>query len=89
MELFWREHRLGQRLIVITDDGKEEEAGAVRQTPRGYDAMARALGYDPGRAQKEIPTLEEAKAFVESFRAWELFTGSVGLEVEPGVRPLE
>jgi len=88
MELFWREHRLGLRLILVTDDGKEEGAGSIRKTPRGYDATALAFGYDPGRAQKEIPTLEEAKAFVESFRAWDLFTGGEVLEVEPEIHPI-
>lgn len=87
MELFWREHRIGLRLVLVTDDGREEGAGSIRQTPRGYDAMALAFGYDPGRAKKEIPTLEEAKAFVESFRAWDQFTGPEVLEVESEVRP--
>ena len=87
MELFWREHRIGLRLILATDDG-EEEVGAVRKTPRGFDAMAKTMGYDPGRAQKDIPSLEEAKVFVESFRPWEMFAGRVELEVESEVRPL-
>jgi len=82
MTLFWREQRIGLRLILIEQD-TEEEVGTVRKTPRGYDAMARTFGYDPGRAQKDLPTLEEAKAFVESFRPWELFTGAIDIEVEP------
>jgi hypothetical protein len=56
-------------------------------TPRGYDAVARTLGYALGRAQKGIASLEEARAFVESFRPWEEFIGPGELEVEPGVQP--
>ena len=55
MKVFWREHRSGQRMIL--DTGEEElEIGAFRRTPRGYDALAKTLGYDPGRAQKGFPT---------------------------------
>jgi hypothetical protein len=31
--------------------------------------------------------MEDAKAFVESFRPWELYKGGQGLGVEPEVRP--
>ena len=63
--------------------------GAVRRTPRGYSAFAKVFGYAPGTAESGFTTLEEAKAFVESFRPWEQIEGALGLEVEPGVRPLE
>ncbi|MSQ11479.1 MAG: hypothetical protein EXR48_02095 [Dehalococcoidia bacterium] len=87
MRLFWREHRLGQRLILQGDDSSEEEAGAVRKTPRGFDALAKTMGYDPGRAAKGLASLEEAKAFVESFHPWDLFEGTGKLAVEQAVQP--
>ena len=88
MKVYWREWRRGQRLILSLDDGgQEEEVGGVRQTKRGFDAFAKTFGYDPGRAEKGIPTMEVAKQFVESFRPWELFAGDEELSVEPAVRP--
>ena len=67
MELFWREHKLGLQLILSSDDG-EDVGGMIRRTPQGFDASAQTLGYFPGRAQKGMGSLEEARAFVESFR---------------------
>ncbi|MCI0440565.1 MAG: hypothetical protein L0177_15740 [Chloroflexi bacterium] len=88
MQVYWRQVRRGQRLVLSADGGEnEEEVGGVRETRNGFDAFARTFGYDPGRAAKGIPTLEEAKAFVESFRPWELFEGTRGLSVEKDVRP--
>ena len=72
MQLYWREARKGQRLILLMDDGHEEEVGGVRQTKRGFDAFAQTFGYDPGRAEKGMPTMQEAKDFVECFSPWEL-----------------
>ena len=88
MKLYWQERRAGQRLILSTDDEGEVEVGAVRSTPRGYDALAKTNTYDPGRAQKGFATIEEAKAFVESFHPWDIFGGDLDLEVEPEVHPL-
>ena len=85
MELFWRENRIGLRLILVTDEG-EQEVGGIRKTPRGFDAFARTFGYEPGRAQKDIESLEAARDFVESFRPWELFVGESDIEVEPDSR---
>ena len=87
MKLYWQERRAGQRLLLEDEDGDTAEMGAVRETRRGFDAFATTNTYDPGRAQKGIPTLDEAKAFVESFRPWELVIGPVDLEIEPEVRP--
>ena len=88
MSVFWREKKRGQRLVLAADDGSsEEEIGGVRETKGGFDAFAKTFGYEPGRAQKGIDSLEEAKAFVESFRPWELFDGGQGLSVDPEVRP--
>lgn len=88
MKLYWQERRMGQRLILALHDESEVEVGAVRKTPRGFDALAKTNTYDPGRAQKGFETIEEAKFFVESFHPWDLFGGDLDLEVEPEVRSL-
>jgi hypothetical protein len=89
MNAYWREVRRGQRLVLATEEGgEEEEIGGVRETKRGFDAFAKTFGYDPGRAMKGMGTLEEAKEFVESFRPWDLYDGGQGLSVDPQVRPL-
>lgn len=88
MKVYWREHKSGQRLILESDDSEELQVGAVRRTPRGFDAMATTLGYDPGRAQRGIPTLEDAKAFVESFNPWVLYSGNADVEFDSTLHPL-
>ena len=70
MKIYWQQRRAGQRLILFTDDETEIEVGAVRQTPRGFDALAKTNTYDPGRARKGFATIEDAKSFVESFHPW-------------------
>ena len=90
MMVYWRERKKGQRLVLVQEEGSEEiEVGGVRETKRGFDAFAKTFGYDPGRAQKGMETLEEAKSFVESFRPWEMYQGTHGLSVESDVRPVE
>ena len=87
MQLYWEQRRKGQRLILITDDGEQqEEVGGVRETKRGFDAFAKTFGYDPGRAEKGITTIDEAKTFVESFKPWELFVSDESLKVDAEVR---
>ena len=86
MELYWQATRKGQRLVLSSGDGQEEEVGGVRETKRGFDAFAKTFGYDPGRAEKGIPSMAEAKEFVESFSPWELFPGGQGITVDPEVR---
>ena len=89
MKVYWREAKRGQRLVLGPDDGgNEEEIGGVRETKRGFDAFAKTFGYEPGRAQKGIETLDEAKEFVESFKPWELYPEGEGLTVDPEVRTL-
>ena len=90
MKVYWREWRRGQRLVVVLsdEDDREEEVGGVRETRDGFDAFAKTFGYEPGRAQKGIPTMEEAKAFVEDFRPWELYDDTQGITVDPEVRPV-
>ena len=88
MQLYWQQRRKGQRLILITDDGEQqEEVGGVRETKRGFDAFAKTFGYEPGRSEKGIATIDEAKTFVESFRPWELFVSDEVLAVDAEVRP--
>jgi hypothetical protein len=90
MVVYWRERKKGQRLVLVQEEGGEEiEVGGVRETKRGFDAFAKTFGYEPGRAEKGIETLEEAKSFVESFRPWEMYQGTHGLSVESDVRPAE
>ncbi len=87
MQVYWRRSRRGQRLILIDDSGdQEQEIGGVRETRQGFDAFAKTFGYDPGRAQKGFPAMEDAKQFVEAFRPWELYEGTEGLEVDQEVR---
>ena len=89
MKIFWEERRSGQQLVLDTENDEKITLGAVRQTRRGFDAFATTLGYDPGRATKGIPTLEQAKTFVLSFEPWNLFEGGEeALPIEPEVRPL-
>ncbi|MCH7746356.1 MAG: hypothetical protein IIC84_09810 [Chloroflexi bacterium] len=87
MIVYWQNSKKGQRLILSGDE-LEEEVGGVRETKRGFDAFAKTFGYEPGRAQKGIATLDEAKEFVESFRPWEIYGGGEGLDVDPEVRPV-
>ena len=84
MKLYWQQSRKGERLVLASDDEQNvEEVGGVRETKRGFDAFAKTFGYEPGRAQKGIPSMEEAKMFVESFSPWNLYDGSEGRSVEP------
>ena len=88
MEVYWRHRRRGQNLILNSEnEGGEEEVGGFRETKRGIDAYAKTFSYDPGRSEKGFPTIEDAKAFVESFRPWELYEGAQGLTVDSEVRP--
>ena len=87
MNVFWRNVKRGQNLVIDDDDGHEEIVGGYRESKRGIDAYAKTLGYDPDRSKKGFETLEDAKAFVESFSPWELF-GAQGATVEPEARPL-
>ncbi len=89
MRIFWREVRRGQRLVLSGGDseGDEQEIGGVRETKNGFDAFAKTFGYEPGRAQKGIASMEEARSFVESFTPWDLYQGAEGLTVDPGVEP--
>ena len=88
MRVYWQAAKQGLRLVLVGGE-REERIGGVRETRRGFDAFAITFGYDPDRARRGIATLDEAKAFVESFRPWELFTRDEELSVEPDVKPLD
>jgi hypothetical protein len=88
MKVYWRHRRRGQNLVLSDENEEnEEEIGGFRETKRGIDAYAKTFTYDPGRSQKGFPTIEDAKAFVEYFKPWELFDGTQDLTVETEVRP--
>ncbi len=86
MKVFWRRVKFGQALILSNDDGQEEDIGGFRETKRGIAALAKTFGYEPERARQGFENIEDAKAFVESFRPWELYNVS-GVTVDPEVRP--
>ena len=77
----------GQNLIIDDSQGLEEVIGGYRENRSGIDAYARTMGYEPERSRKGFDTVEEAKAFVESFTPWDLF-GSRDVTVEPDARPI-
>ena len=87
LKIYWKQKRAGQELVLDAGEGQTVSLGAVRQTRRGFDAFATTTGYDPGRATKGIPTLEEAKSFVLSFEPWNLYEGGMeALPIEDAVR---
>ena len=87
MGLYWKAVKLGQNLILSDEStGQEQILGGFRDTKRGIDAYATTFGYDPGRSQKDFPSIEDAKAFVEHFRPWELY-GAGDVTVDAEVKP--
>ena len=81
MEVYWEFTRKGQKL-VLDWDGKKEMIGGVRETKSGFDAFAKTFSMTPERAQKGIPSMDETKQIVESFKPCELFTCPTDLQVE-------
>ena len=86
MKVYWINVRRGQNLVLDDEEGHEEVIGGFRENRRGIDAYAKTFGYDPGRAQKDFPSIEDAKTFVESFSPWELY-GVQNIAVDPEARP--
>jgi len=84
VDVYWQYVRRGQSLMLSTENG-QERIGGFRETKRGIDAYATTFGYEPGRSEKGFSSVEDAKAFVESFRPWELY-GAHEVMVEPEVR---
>lgn len=87
MSVYWRNMRRGQNLIIDDAAGLEEVIGGYRENKSGIDAYARTMGYEPERSRKGFDTVEDAKAFVESFTPWDLF-GVRDVTVEPEARPI-
>jgi hypothetical protein len=85
MRLYWKETRKGLDLIVRTDDDQEFVVGGVRVTRRGVEAMAKTMGYDPGRAARGLVSVEDGRMFVEQFEPWRDFFPGEPLTVEPDV----
>ena len=88
MRLYWRERKKGFDLCVEEEDGSRFSVGGVRQTKRGIEAMAKTMGYDPGRAIKGLNNFEEGRAFVEQFEPWRDFFPGEPLELESEIAPL-
>ena len=87
MNVFWRESKPGEHLMLQLDNGDLIRVGFILRTPRGFDALAQTHGYAPERSKNDFATIEEARRFVESFKPWEEFGGTAGLRVEPRTRP--
>ena len=87
MSVYWRTMKRGQNLIIDDTAGLQEVIGGYRETKSGIDAYARTMGYEPERSRNGFDTVEQAKAFVESFTPWDLF-GPRDIAVEEGVRPI-
>ena len=85
--VYWQMAKQGQRLMLANGD-RIERIGGVRETPHGFDALAMTFGYEPERARRDIASMDEAKAFVESLRPWELYVSDPGISVALEVRPL-
>ena len=84
MDVYWQYVRRGQNLMLSTENG-QERIGGFRETKRGIDAYPTTFGYEPGRSEKGFSSVEDAKAFVESFRPSELY-GAHEVMVEAEVR---
>ena len=87
MSVYWKTMKRGQNLIIEDTSGLEEVIGGYRENKSGIDAYARTMGYEPDRSRKGFDTVEDAKAFVESFTPWDIF-GVRDVTVEPEVRPI-
>ncbi|NQW17965.1 MAG: hypothetical protein HQ478_10825 [Chloroflexi bacterium] len=86
MELYWRELKNGFNLVVNDGEG-EHKVGGVRVLKKGIQAIAETRGYDPGRAERDLPSVEVAREFVEQFEPWREFFPEP-LEVESEIRPI-
>ena len=87
MSVFWRNVKRGQNLMMDDTAGLEEVIGGYRENKSGISAYARTLGYEPERSRKGFDSVEDAKAFVESFNPWDRF-GPRDAVVEAEARPM-
>ena len=84
MKLYWKEKNKGLDLIVLDDNDDEFVVGGVRLTKKGIEALAKAQGYDPGRAIKGLTSIEAGQEFVAQFEPWREFTNEP-LSIEPEI----
>ena len=85
--VYWQAARRGQNLMLVNDEtGREQSIGGFREASQEFDAYVTTAEYDPRNSKNSFTDVEDAKAFVESFRSWELYSAE-GTEVEPEVRP--
>jgi hypothetical protein len=75
----------GDDAKIVFESDREEQIGGFRETPQRIDAHATTFGFDTNRSNNGFPSIEDAKAIVESFKAWELY-GVHGATVESEVR---
>ncbi len=87
MSVYWITMKRGQNLIIDDTSGLEEVIGGFRENKSGINAYARTMGYEPDRSRSGFDSVEDAKAFVESFAPWDLF-GAQDVTVEPEARPM-
>ena len=73
-------------MLVNDETGREQSIGGFRETSQGFDAFVTTAEYGPRSSKSGLADVEVAKAFVLSFRPWEIY-GAEGTEVEPEVRP--
>ena len=85
MRLYWRQRKNGLDLCVEDDSGERFIVGGVRNTRRGIEALAKTTGYDPGRATKDLDSLDQGRQFVEQFEPWRDFFPGEPLELEPSI----
>ena len=85
--VYWQDARRGQNLVLTNDvTGREQRIGGFTEVNQRFAAYVTTAKYDPRNSKDGLPTMKEAKAFVESFKPWELY-GAEGVSVEPEVRP--
>ena len=87
MSVFWKNVKRGQNLMMDDTAGLGEVIGGYRENKSGISAYARTMGYEPERSRKGFDSVEDAKAFVESFNPWDLF-GPRDAVVEAETRPM-
>ena len=85
MRLYWKQNKKGIDLIVQNDQGETFSVGGVRNTKRGIEALAKTIGYDPGRAIKGLDSVADGRTFVEQFEPWREFFPGDPLSIEPDI----
>ena len=72
--VYWQMAKQGQRLMLANGE-TQERIGGVRETPRGFDALAMTFGYEPehlrapNATSAERERQEEARAYYRDLEA--------------------